>query len=381
MRLDRRAAGGDDVLDHEAAVAGLEQRPLDAPGEAVVLGLLAHEERLDVGAAGQRRAGDRVGAHRQPAHRRRAQRARALGHELGQGGEPVGAQDRPLRVDQVLGLGAAGQRDLADDERVPAEGGHQSLVGAHRPRMLIACCNARGRPSTSARRARGTSPTSCGRSRWPSASRCATTPGSGSSTRPKGRSSWPRAATRSSAPAPASCSVTPGWIGGLGVEPGSRRRGIASRLTDAVVLVAARPGREHAAAAGHGPGTPGVREARLRRRRPLPHVGGAALAPRPPPGRAATACARCARPTSRPCSPSTAPSPARTAACPCAAPGPAAATCSTTASASAATTCTRPGARARPSRPTPTPASRCWTPPSARTRAYAWASPARTRLR
>ena len=43
------------------------------------LGLLAHEERLDVGAAGQRGAGDRVGAHRHPADRGRpvlARRAR-----------------------------------------------------------------------------------------------------------------------------------------------------------------------------------------------------------------------------------------------------------------------------------------------------------------
>ena len=66
------------------------------------LGLLADEEGLDVGAAGQRGAGRGVGAHRQPAHGGRAPLARARGDELGQGGEAGGPQDRPLGVDVVL---------------------------------------------------------------------------------------------------------------------------------------------------------------------------------------------------------------------------------------------------------------------------------------
>src|SRR5689334_23909211 len=49
-RLQRRAARRDDVLDDQAAIAGLEQRALDAALKAVLLALLAHEERLDVGA-------------------------------------------------------------------------------------------------------------------------------------------------------------------------------------------------------------------------------------------------------------------------------------------------------------------------------------------
>ncbi len=54
--LQGRAAGGDDVLDDQAAVVGLEERALDAALQAVLLGLLADEEGLDVGAAGQRGA-------------------------------------------------------------------------------------------------------------------------------------------------------------------------------------------------------------------------------------------------------------------------------------------------------------------------------------
>ena len=74
----RRAAGRDDVLDDQAALAGLQRRPLDAALQPVRLGLLAHEERLDVGAAGERGARGRVGAHRQPADRGRVP-ARARG--------------------------------------------------------------------------------------------------------------------------------------------------------------------------------------------------------------------------------------------------------------------------------------------------------------
>src|SRR5215208_4471821 len=59
----RLGAAAEAVLDDQAALALLEWRALDAALEAVRLGLLAHEERLHVGAAGQRRAGRRVGAH------------------------------------------------------------------------------------------------------------------------------------------------------------------------------------------------------------------------------------------------------------------------------------------------------------------------------
>src|SRR4051794_34098943 len=40
-RLDRRTAGGADVLDHQAAIRRIERRPLDLALQAVGLGLLA----------------------------------------------------------------------------------------------------------------------------------------------------------------------------------------------------------------------------------------------------------------------------------------------------------------------------------------------------
>jgi hypothetical protein len=53
--LDRRhgrATGADDILDDEATIVRLEQRTLDATAEAVLLDLLADEERLAIDAAG-----------------------------------------------------------------------------------------------------------------------------------------------------------------------------------------------------------------------------------------------------------------------------------------------------------------------------------------
>ena len=102
-RLQRRAAGGDDVLDDQAAVVGVEERALDAPLQAVLLGLLAHEEGLDVGAAGQRGA---RGRRRRPSSGRRPRsrshsRARAATSSA-ERGEAGGPQDRALGVDVVL---------------------------------------------------------------------------------------------------------------------------------------------------------------------------------------------------------------------------------------------------------------------------------------
>ena len=101
-RLDRRAAGGDDVLHDQAALARLERRALDPALEAVRLGVLAHEERLHVRAAGERGAGRRVGAHRQPADRGGLPLARVARRQLGQRGEARRAQDGALGVDVVL---------------------------------------------------------------------------------------------------------------------------------------------------------------------------------------------------------------------------------------------------------------------------------------
>ena len=70
---------------------------------AVGLGLLAHDEGLHVGAAGQRGAG--AGRRPSSCRRRRSRpRPRALGDELAQRAEAGRAQDRPLGVDVVLRL-------------------------------------------------------------------------------------------------------------------------------------------------------------------------------------------------------------------------------------------------------------------------------------
>ena len=103
------------------------------------LDLLAHEERLDVGAAGERGARDRIGAHRHPADRGRVPGAGLVGDELGEREEAGRPEDRALGVDQVLRGPPARQHDLADHERVLAQLGEQSLAGgrpcveAHRP--------------------------------------------------------------------------------------------------------------------------------------------------------------------------------------------------------------------------------------------------------
>src|SRR4051812_18979885 len=133
-RLDGRAAGGHDVLDDETAVARLEQRPLDPALEAVLLEVLAHEERLDLRAAGERRARRRVGPHREPADRGRAPGLRALGDELGERLEAGGPQDRALRVDVVLRGPPAREHDLAHDERMGAKLVDQPVAGAHAAR-------------------------------------------------------------------------------------------------------------------------------------------------------------------------------------------------------------------------------------------------------
>ena len=171
-----------------------------------------------------------------------------------------------------------------------------------------------------------------------------------------------------------------GWIGGLGVEPGSRRRGIASRLTEAVVswlrdqgartlllqaTAQGRPVYEKLGFVADGPYRmwavpPSRRGRRLDGRHGLRPLRAADL-------EAVLALDRAVTGEDRGL-------PVRGA------------------WASGGYVLDdgerirgyhlhTPWARAPPSRPTPTPASRCWTPPSARTRACAWASPARTRPR
>ena len=73
-----------------------------------------------------------------PAHRGRPQAAGLTRHELSEGEEALRPEDRALGVHVVVGLQAAGQRDLADHQRVLAQLGRQpaSRIG-HRTEELI----------------------------------------------------------------------------------------------------------------------------------------------------------------------------------------------------------------------------------------------------
>jgi hypothetical protein len=96
----------------------------------VLLALLADEEGLHVGAAGERGARDRVGAHRQAADRGGADLARLLGHQLAERAEAFRPQDRPLRVYEVLRHRPARERHLTDHERVLAQLARERFAGA-----------------------------------------------------------------------------------------------------------------------------------------------------------------------------------------------------------------------------------------------------------
>src|SRR5918999_1778070 len=120
-RLHRRAAGGDHVLDDQAALARLERRPLDPALQPVLLSLLAHEERLDLRPRGQRGARDRVGPHRHAPHRGCPRALRLGPDQLAQGREAGRAEDGPLGVDVVLRGAPAREGHLADDEGVLAQ--------------------------------------------------------------------------------------------------------------------------------------------------------------------------------------------------------------------------------------------------------------------
>ena len=115
-RLDRRAAGRDDVLDDQAAVARLEQRALDAALEAVRLVSLRTKNALTSAPPASAAHARRVGAHRQPADRGRPHARARSATSSASARKPAGPQDRALGVDVVLRRRAARQHDLADDD-------------------------------------------------------------------------------------------------------------------------------------------------------------------------------------------------------------------------------------------------------------------------
>jgi hypothetical protein len=131
--LDRahgRPAAGHRVLDHEAAVAGLD-RALDPALQAVLLALGADEERSQAPA---RRHGNCSAGRRNRRGGRAPDGARLQLHggrrqQLARGEESLRAQQRPARIDVVLRDRAAGQRHLADHQRVLAQVGEEQLPG------------------------------------------------------------------------------------------------------------------------------------------------------------------------------------------------------------------------------------------------------------
>ena len=128
-RLHGGPAGRDHVLHHEAALAGPKLRSLDPALEAVLLAILADEERLHGSATGQGGARHGVRSHGHAAHGGCPHALRLSRHQLTQRAESLRQQDRALRVHVVLRLLAAGERDLADHEGVLAQFGDQPVAG------------------------------------------------------------------------------------------------------------------------------------------------------------------------------------------------------------------------------------------------------------
>ena len=111
------------------AVAGLD-RALDPALQAVLLALLADEEADQAGTAGDgdRGAGERDRGHHRPADRGRAGLAGGGGDQLAGGEEAGGPQQGAAGVDVIGGRLPAGERHLADHQRVLAQLGEQRLL-------------------------------------------------------------------------------------------------------------------------------------------------------------------------------------------------------------------------------------------------------------
>ena len=97
----------------------------------MLLALVADEEADQSLAGGDRdrRAGERDRRHHRPADGARPRLDRGGGDQLAGGEEGGRPQQGAARVDVVLGLGAAGERHLADHERVLAQLGEQGAPG------------------------------------------------------------------------------------------------------------------------------------------------------------------------------------------------------------------------------------------------------------
>lgn len=126
--LDRRAAGGDDVLDDHHRAAAIEpRRRLEPLAGAVALGLLAHDEGVQRArrlVAGDRdRGGDRIGAQRQATDGAGGRR-QVVDDPAEQPPDPeaaLGVEADRLAVDVEVGALPRREDDLALGEGVGAQ--------------------------------------------------------------------------------------------------------------------------------------------------------------------------------------------------------------------------------------------------------------------
>ena len=111
-------------------VAGLD-RTLDPALKAVLLALAADEEPDQALSGGNRyrRAGEWDRCHHRAADRNGACLGGGGGDQLSGGEEARRTQQCPARVDVVLGRRPAGERHLAEHQRVLLELGEQSALG------------------------------------------------------------------------------------------------------------------------------------------------------------------------------------------------------------------------------------------------------------
>ena len=143
-RLERRAAGGGGVLEHDHALAR-DIRALDLLAAAVVLRLLAHDERVvgetARGTLVQHRGGDGVGAH---GHAADGGHVGHVGDEVehdlaDERGDPV-VEAHLAQVDVVRRLLAARQREVAVEDRVGGDVVDELLACVGHPNTLRRAC-------------------------------------------------------------------------------------------------------------------------------------------------------------------------------------------------------------------------------------------------
>jgi hypothetical protein len=138
-RCEQRATGGDDVVDDQHTLAGVQLRPLDERAGAVILGLLAHDERAQrLLATAQRRhpRGDGIGAERQPADGLDVELAATRQHEQGHQVQAATLERHQLAVEVHVAAPAAAEHEIAEHkgairEEIVQLGSGGAEVGVH----------------------------------------------------------------------------------------------------------------------------------------------------------------------------------------------------------------------------------------------------------